>query len=272
MTNRFTRKLSFGKKMLLVSAAILVTAGPIVLGAVNPSSGRGQSKAGEAAPVFQVASVKPNLSGDPGSQWNPRHGNFTAENAPLKQLVGRAYHVQYPLISGPGWLDSMRYDINAKGTGDAPESQVMLMLQALLEDRFHLRVHRETKEMAVYLLVVANGGLKMQSADEPNPTTFPNLPPGPHSVMQMRRASLAEIADGLSGFVGRPVLDRTGIQESFRLRLWYNNNLSYTDNSEPEGPDLFAALREQLGLRLEAGRAPVERLVVDQADKVPTEN
>ena len=266
MTNRFTRELSFGKKILLVTAAILVIAGPIIVGLMNPPQGRAQSQTGGTALVFEVASVKPNLSGDPGAQWSPKHGNFTAENAPLKQLIRLAYHVPDSMISGPGWLDSLRYDINAKGTGDAPESQVMLMLQALLEDRFHLQAHRETKEMAVYFLVVANGGLKMQSADATNPTLFPQAPPGAHSVMQMARASLAEIAGSLSRPAGRPVLDRTGIQGTFRLRLWYTNN------SESEGPDLFAALREQLGLRLEAGRGPVETLVVDHADKVPTED
>jgi uncharacterized protein (TIGR03435 family) len=210
--------------------------------------------------------VKPHLSDDQGSDWKPEHGNFTAENAPLKQLIRLAYQVPASRVSGPDWLDSLRYDINAKGHGDAPESQVMQMLQALLAERFHLQLHRETKEMAVYLLVVANGGMKMQSADAPNPTPFPNLPPGPHSVMQMRRASLADLAGALTRPAGRPVLDRTGVQGTFRLRLWY------ASNSESEDPDLFAAVREQLGLRLEPGRGPVETLVVDHADKVPTED
>ena len=194
-----------------------------------------------ARPEFEVASVKARLSDDQGSRWNPEHGNFTAENTPLKQLIRLAYQVPASSVSGPGWLDSLRYDINAKGHGDAPESQVMLMLQALLADRFHLQLHRETKETAVYFLVVANGGMKMQSADAPNP----------------------------SDLAGRPVVDRTGIPGSFRLRLWYTR---YTSTSESEGPDIFAAVREQLGLRLEPGRGPVETLIVDRADKVPTEN
>jgi bla regulator protein BlaR1 len=264
MTNRFTCKLSFGKKLLLTAVATLVIAGPIVVGLLNPPRGQAQSKSGQATPVFEVASVKPNLSGDPGAQLNPEHGNFTAENASLRQLIRLAYHVPDFMISGPAWLDSLRYDINAKGMGDAPQSQVALMLRALLADRFHLQVHRETKEMSVYFLVVAKGGLKLQSADAPDPAPFPNLPPGPHGVMQAARISLADLAGNLSRPAGRPVLDRTGIQGTFRLRLWYTNN------SESEGPDLFAALREQLGLRLEPGRGPVETLAVDHADKVPT--
>jgi uncharacterized protein (TIGR03435 family) len=259
MTNRCTHELSHGKKLLLASYAILFVAAPIAVGLM-------QSKTGDAAPAFEVASVKPHLSDDEGTQWNPQHGNFTAENAPLKRLIGLAYHASAPMISGPEWLDSLRYDINAKGHGDAPESQVMLMLQSLLRDRFHLQVHRETKEMAVYFLLVANGGLKVQSADAPNPMPFPPLPPGPHSLMQRARASLADLAGDLSRPAGRPVLDRTGIEGTFRFRLWYSNN------PESEDPDLFAALREQLGLRLEAGRGPVETLVVDHADRVPTEN
>jgi uncharacterized protein (TIGR03435 family) len=213
-----------------------------------------------------VASVKPNLSGGGGSQWNPQHGNFTAENATLKQLIGFAHHLPELTISGPGWLDSARFDINAKGAGDAPDSQVRLMLQALLQDRFHFQAHRETKEMAVYSLVVASGGLKAQPADAPNPAPFPKLPPGPHAVMQMAHASMAELAANLSNFAGRPVQDRTGIQGTFRLMVWYGNN------PESDAPDLFTALLEQVGLRLEAGRGPVETLVVDHADKVPTGN
>jgi uncharacterized protein (TIGR03435 family) len=222
-----------------------------------------------ARPEFEVASVKARLSDDQGSRWNPEHGNFTAENTPLKQLIRLAYQVPASSVSGPGWLDSLRYDISAKGHGDAPESQVMLMLQALLADRFHLQLHRETKEMAVYFLVVANGGMKMQSADAPNPTPFPQAPPGAHNVMQRARASLTDLAGDLSDLAGRPVVDRTGIPGSFRLRLWYTR---YTSTSESEGPDIFAAVREQLGLRLEPGRGPVETLIVDRADKVPTEN
>ena len=152
-----------------------------------------------ARPEFEVASVKPNLSGDGMSRWDPVHGNFTAENASLKQLIGFAYHLPTLMISGPGWMESARFDIDAKGKADVPDSQVALMVQALLEDRFHLRAHRETKDGAVYLLEVASGGLKAPRADAP-PTPYPQLPPGPHAMMQMAHTTMAELAANLVNF------------------------------------------------------------------------
>ena len=217
-------------------------------------------------PEFEVASVKVNGSMSGGSQWNPQHGNFTAENASLKQLVGFAYHIPGFLISGPGWLDSARFDINAKGKGDAPDSQVRLMMQSLLADRFHLLAHRETKEGPVYFLSVMSGGLKAQPADTPNPAPYPQLPAGPHAMMQMAHATMAELAVSLTDFAKRLVVDRTGIEGTYRVQVWYGNN------PESDAPDLFTALQEQVGLKLESGRGPVETLVVDRADKVPVEN
>jgi len=218
-----------------------------------------------ARPEFEVASVKPSDSDGMGPQRDTRNGNLTAEEMSLKQLVSFAYNVPELLISGPGWMDSSRYDIRAKGNGNAPQSQVRLMLQSLLADRFHLQVHRETKEMSLYYLVPTSGGLKAQSADDPKPT-FPKAPEGAPSVLQNWHASMADLAFDLTGLTGRPVTDRTGITGQYRIRLWYARNLG------KEGPDVFAALQEECGLKLESGRGPVETLIVDHADKVPTEN
>ena len=215
---------------------------------------------------FEVASVKVSDSEDGGADWNPEHGNFTAENATLKQLIGFAYHFAPSMISGPGWLDSVQFDINAKGKGDAPDSQVRLMMQSLLEDRFHLKVHREKKEGPVYFLAGKSGGLNAQPADTPNPTPFPRVPPGPHAVMRESHLSMAELADALTYLAKRPVFDRTGIEGEYRVMMWWGNSL------ESDAPDLFTALQEQLGLKLESGRGPVETLIIDSADKIPTEN
>jgi uncharacterized protein (TIGR03435 family) len=214
---------------------------------------------------FEVASVKVNLSGDGGADWNPEHGNFTAENATLRQLIMFAYHLPGSMISGPGWLDSVRFDIHAKGKGDAPDSQVELMMQSLLAGRFHLKVHRETKEGPVYFLTVMSGGLKAQRADTPHPTPFSELPE-PHPMMRDSHVSMAELAGALTDLIRRPVFDRTGIEGEYRVMVWWGNKL------QADAPDLFTALQEQVGLKLESGRGPVETLVVDAADKVPVEN
>jgi len=216
-------------------------------------------------PEFEVASVKVNSSMGGMSRWNPEHGNFTAENASLKQLIGFAYHLPGSLISGPGWLDSARFDINAKGKGDAPDSQVRLMLQSLLADRFHLKGHRETKEGAVYFLTVMSGGLKAQPADQPS-APFPKLPPGTRAgVLQDPHTTMAELAQGLTNLAKRPVVDRTGVQGEYRVMVWYG------DNPETDAPDLFTALQEQVGVQVKSQKVPVDVLVVDRAE-MPSEN
>ena len=214
---------------------------------------------------FEVASVKPNSSVDSGTQWNVSHGNFAAENASLKQLIAWAYAIPKIQVSGPTWLDSLRFDIKAKGIVGASDSQVFLMLQKLLNERFHLQVHSESREMMVALLMVARSGLKILPIDSANPMPFSPLPAGRWSVLQMT-GSLQEFAGGLSSSIQRPVLDRTGTEGKFRFRIYYNNG------PDSEGPDLYAALREQLGLRLEQGKASVRILVVDGSEKIPTEN
>jgi uncharacterized protein (TIGR03435 family) len=190
---------------------------------------------------------------------------FRAENVNLEQLISYAYAIPQIQISGQGWLELLRYDINAKSSSGAPASEVRLMLQALLEDRFHLKIHHETRKVAVSILTVARGGFKIKPEDTAHPQQFPPLPAGGWKLMQTS-GSLPEIAARLSVFVHRPVLDRTGIRGKYRVRSYFNNS------PDSEGPDVYAALREQLGLRLEQGRAPVEMLVVDSADKVPVSN
>ena len=219
-------------------------------------------------PEFEVAVVKPNLSGSNVSTWDPdHHGNFRAENTSLKTLIGTAYHIPKFMIVGPAWIESLRYDINAKGTPGASDAQVNLMLQKLLEERFQLRVHYEAKEMSVYLMEVARSGLKARPVDASKPTDGSASPPGQWTGSYMRMTgTLTEFAGSLSSFAGRPVVDRTGIQGTFVLKLWFNNN------PESDGPDLIAALGEELGLKLRAGHASVETLVVDSAKKTPSES
>jgi uncharacterized protein (TIGR03435 family) len=217
-----------------------------------------------ARPEFEVASVKPSpCLGH--YQLGPQHGSFTCENAPLQRLIGDAYHLSPLLVSGPAWLDSVCVDIDAKGKGGAPDSEVRLMLQSLLADRFGLQTHKETKEMSVYFLEVATGGLKAKVFDPSAPVEPIRPVPGSPAMMSVN-GTLPLFAMNLSRAVGRPVIDHTGIPGTFHLLV------AYDTRENAEGPDLFAALREQLGLKLESGRGPVETLIVDHADKVPTEN
>jgi len=219
-------------------------------------------------PSFEVASVKPtSVKPDPSgggiSILVPGHGSLRAINTTLRHLFSFAYHLPEQLISAPSWLDSTRFDIFAKGNSDVPDSEIRLMTQSLLAQRFGLQAHHETKEGQVYFLVPARGGLRAPPASAPNPRPYPARPPGPHWTMGME-APLEEFAAILTNYAGRPVIDHTGINGKFDLRLWWGRDPD-TD------PDIFSALQEQLGLKLESGRAPVETLIVDHVEK-PTEN
>jgi uncharacterized protein (TIGR03435 family) len=198
-----------------------------------------------------------------------------------------------PLTGGPAWLDSDFYDITATAEG-APSVPLMLgpMMQVLLEDRFHLKVHREAKEGAVYFLSAARGGPKLQPFTEgscvPFSTPLPPLKPGQDvcrnlisvrspASMQAQGATLDEFCHLLRPVLGRPVLNRTGIAGRFNMRVEFSREgtrlaANGAPVSDPAGPpSIFTALQEQLGLRLEAGRGPVEMLVIDSIER-PAEN
>jgi uncharacterized protein (TIGR03435 family) len=327
MTQRLVTRLDFGKKLLLASAGIAAVAGPIVFGLLNAPPSRAQSPVSNApAPEFEVASVKPNKSGERGGRiMNSPGGRFTAANISLKMLIHLAYGVTDSQISGgPGWLNSEKFDIEAK-TDDSSiadpwklsEEQRKLaqdrskrMLQALLADRFKLTLHRETKELPVYALVVAKNGPKLQqaSADElrpPDPKEHQDFRKGPpNGAMPKGRglfmrpgqltgtaAPLTVLAETLSNQpeLGRIVLDKTGLKGNYDFTLkWAADERQGqmfggpggggkeepgSDSAPPpdSGPSIFTAIQEQLGLRLESQKGPVEILVIDSAER-PSEN
>jgi uncharacterized protein (TIGR03435 family) len=227
--------------------------------------------------TFEVASVKrapPQLgkSFNSGIKLDP--GRLTCTNISLKKLIYESYGVKDYQVSGPDWLDTEIYDIAATLPPGATGDDVLLMIQTLLAERFKLTLHRDSRDMPVYALVVGKGGSKLEetefgrggSSGRPGQLTATKIP-------------IRNLTEFLSRITGRPVLDMTG------LKGFYNFTLNYTPDEAlsapapgapiPEstvGPSLFSAIQEQLGLKLEARKAPVEILVVDHVEKVPTEN
>lgn len=230
----------------------------------------GFSQPPATSPHFDVATVKINKSGSPASRRaGARNGRFTAENLPLKTLIASAFEVLQYQITGPAWLDSDRYDIAATVTEATPPEQLPRMLRALLEDRFQLQTHRESVEQNIYAMVVEKGGAKFLDLHPDSPFT-PNFPAG--HVAKLSNGTVASFAEYLSPDVGRPVVDKTGIKGQYRLLITYVPPRADGGAPDYSGPDLFTALREQLGLRLEPRREPVEMLRVDRAERVPAEN
>jgi uncharacterized protein (TIGR03435 family) len=248
--------------------------------------------------TFEVASVKVRTTAGAGSPSGP--DRYAQTNASLRDLVADAYHVQrYEVVGGPTWFTgSVRFDVVAKASFVPSPEQMRLMLQRLLAERFMLRVHREMREMPIYVLHLARtdgrlgtklkrttvdcvaihadrqrrgerAPLPLRAEDQPACGSFQRGMPGPSGITLRYQASgltLRELAAWLSPYVGRPVIDRTNLLGDFDLDLAFHPGEVALSPSPVDEPVLvFTALQEQLGLKLESSREPVDVLVVDSA-------
>jgi uncharacterized protein (TIGR03435 family) len=238
----------------------------------------------QAQPVFEVASVKPVKApvigevmelGTPGGRFPAQR--FFARRISLLSLLEYAYTLHPSQIAGPGWLGAENFDIEAKPEAAASELQIKLMLRSLLEDRFKLALRRETRQLPVYALVALRKGPKLRASSGGDPSL--SVIPGQVAAQSERLSALVEILRGNSFFAGvvdRPVLDQSGITGVYAFKLeWTPDESQYAGRggrTDRSGPSLFTAIEEQLGLKLEPQRGPVEILVVDHAERVPTGN
>ena len=304
MAHCAAQHLSVGKKLLLAAAAALAIAAPITFGLVNaPQSDAASEAPTTPKPSFEVASIKPSKSsGQFISMRMAPGGRFSANNITAKQLIENAYDIQgFQISGGPNWLDSARYDIIAKaedspgkegaslsaGERELSFSQNRLRLQSLLAARFNLQCHNASKEGSVYALVIAKNGPKLQAASagqQHSPNRGMRMRPG---QLDAQSATISFLAQALSRQLGRTVVDKTG------LTGLYNFTLQWTPDQreaqmfkgpgagpgEPgvapppdaSGPSVFTAIQEQLGLKLESQKGPVEILVIDHVEP-PSEN
>ena len=302
--------LDFNRNFMLGRAGCAAVSILIVFGAVytRPSRARSQQSP-EAAPSYEydVASIKPNMSGTNMVRLMFIPSGLSGTNVTLEMLIRSAYGIEENQISGgPSWLKSDHYDIDAKmdsPTADAfhklSEEKRRLatqhMLQALLADRFKLAVHHDSKELSIYALVVAKNGPKLRQAKPDD--TYPNGIKGPDGIaragmMRMGRGQLtsqalplSELARLLTSQLDRTVVDKTGLPGNYDFTLQWTPDESQgamfrgpdtgPQGSAPppdaSGPSLFTALQEQLGLKLESQKGPVEIYIIDHAEK-PSEN
>ena len=300
MTKRIAPKLDFGRKLLLLAAGLLAIVVPVTIGVVNTAQSQAQSSAA-ALPSFEVAAIKPSNSSTSGGSIMSSSDRLTIENQTIKSLIKYAYKInsEDQVTGEPGWISSAKYNIEAKKAEslaaalqklppDQREEQNRLMVQSLLADRFKLKVHHETKELPVYALVVAKNGPKLIPATVTPPTSA-----GSHTLSGIRisrngqltgmAASPSQLAAILErqSEIGRLVIDKTGLAGKYDFTLqWtpasgsdplFQGTESAESSSNSSGPSLFTALQEQLGLKLESTKGPVEVLVVDHIEP-PSEN
>lgn len=187
--------------------------------------------------------------------------DFTA--LPLSGYVLQAYGLKHHyqlIVKGPSWIESDRYDILARTAEPATRAEMMLMLRKALADRFHVRVHAERREMTALFLTVDRRGTKLKPATDTSGEEIMVLP----NELAAKHMGMAELADILSDFISdRPVLDRTGLAGEFQIKLGFAAN----EDDPASGPSIYSALTDQLGLKLVAGKAPVEVLVIDSAER-----
>jgi uncharacterized protein (TIGR03435 family) len=239
-------------------------------------------------PQFEVATVRPNKSGEPGAQLGPRPGGrLIGINQPVRNLIRNAFNVQSDqIIGGPDWIESDRFDIQAKAAdadlnekGMLSYPQFMLRLQSLLEDRFKMVTHWETRERPVYVLLLATPGkpgskLRPHTGDcnrspgGPPPPGSPALKCGTNVNPTAGRVTgigitMETFARNLSGNTGRFVVEKTGLTGAYDLELEYTPDQS----ANTTGPALFTAMQEQLGLKLDSQRLPIEVLVIDRVER-----
>jgi bla regulator protein blaR1 len=295
MRNRASKGSAMAKRILRTAAGMAALAGPVLVGMMNAPFGRAQTEA--ALSAFEVASVK---QGDPYAK--PRSIQFTPgggiriEHMPLKVIIMFAYDVQgFQISGGPAWLDSDVFEIIGKApmeSGEGPRDPTVEQrrlarqrLQALLAERFNLIVRREAKELPVYALTVAKNGPRLKES------TGESL-----GVQQSRPGELVGtgttivfLAGALSRLAGRPVLDKTDLAGRYDFRLeWTPEPGSLGGFGKPApigpaeggdgagahdltGPSLASALQQQLGLKLESQKGPLETIVVERVER-PTAN
>ena len=270
---------------------------------------QGNPPAFEVASIKQAAPQAPGrmmvrMGGDPG--------RVDYANVSLKDVLARAYNMKRFQVSGPSWLDNERYDITAKVPEGVKPEEVPAMLQVLLTERFKMVAHKETKEQPVYALLVGKGGPKLTKSEEPAEGSAPKTiatpdggrvsapkgammmtmnGPGGNARMQANGVTLARFTDMLSSMLDRPVLDMTELKGNYDIALDVSMEDLAGMKRLPVGPggpggpggdhgpapdaapaaSIFTAV-QTLGLKLDPRKAPVEFLIVDRGEKVPTEN
>jgi len=180
-----------------------------------------------------------------------------------------AYGVKdYQVLAAPAWFRSDRYDVNAKAHGAPDLAHLKLLLQALLADRFHLKLHKETRQPPIFTLNLGERGIRMEraqaSTDGPQITGRSN---STHKELTGHSATMTGLIQTLSWNVDRPIVDKTGLKGNYDFKLEWS-----PVEDDPSGISLFTAIKEQLGLRFESAKGPVDVLLIDHAERVPTDN
>lgn len=215
---------------------------------------------------FEAVSIKPADSSAPAHMGQQTAGGFRGRNLRLFELIAGAWHLNRDqIVGGPAWLETAGWDIDARFPAGANLSLAPQIMQAMLADRFHLVSHFETRTLPVYSLTVTKGGPKLMPGENGGMSAGPRL-------IRYGSASMGDLASQLSGYVGRQVIDQTGLTGKYKIDLAFAPLDPGVTTGDPDpAPSLFQALQDQAGLKLDSTKGPVMVLVIDRAEK-PTAN
>lgn len=230
--------------------------------------------------TFDVTSVKRNTSGEQGGSSKGQPGRYVGVNVTLRRVIGLAYRPVQEFVGGPDWINTERFDVEGRVEGTPTQDQMLEMLRSLLADRFQLAVHRESREMPAYALTVARSDGKLGAdlrpvAPCPSPATPPVAPTKScggftvgHGSIRGSGVTMTQLAGELpSATEGRYVVDRTSLGGAFDVNLTWNANALSPTTTSDSAPSVFAAVQEQLGLRLVPITTPIEVIVIDRAER-----
>ena len=237
--------------------------------------------AGDANPSFEVATIKPSQPDRPGKGFGVQGSHFRTINTTLADLIKFAYGVQdKQIIGAPSWVETDKFDIEAQPDvpGAPNKDQVSMMVQKLLADRFQMKFHKDSKELPAYVLSASKTGQKMtksETLDSLPGLFFTNIAP---ATLNVRNATMDDVCNLFqSAVLDRPVVDQTGITGKWNFQLkWTADESQFggmgvkvppPSDAADAPPPLFTAIQEQIGLKLDAGKAQVEVLVIDKAEK-----
>jgi uncharacterized protein (TIGR03435 family) len=232
-------------------------------------------------PTFEVADLKLNVSGPGAPAVQITGGGVTIRNVTLRVLIAAAWALPVDGVKGPDWLDDVRVDLVAKAASPhTPESQLRAMMRPVLRDGMKMVAHVEQREESAWALSALNGQPKMQASDLPAKTEDAHCGPAPSPTNGIRMVcthetmtSFARILSQIGGWdaSGKRVVDQTGLQGAWDFSIEWTPPTS-ADQPDNGGLTIFAALRAQLGLKLESKRVPVPVVVVDSIARTPTDN
>ena len=223
---------------------------------------------------FDVVSIKPTPPGRPSIAIETTPGRFLAKGATLSFLLQYGYSLQeFEIMDGPSWIQSDRFEIEGKFDGDDTPTRMIPMLREVLADQFKLKFHRETRQLPVYELIVAKNGTKLRDAGPETKDKEPRFGPSAGRLVASNQ-TIPALATVLTRALRRRVLDRTGLKGHYDFVLQWTPDENQTPPlrpsstpPDPNGPTIFTALQEQLGLQLRSARGPVEVLVIDHTEK-----